>query len=255
MSPISAFVLALAAFAAAGPLAPRANPDPATLKNLVQGALQAPTVVDRYKVLVTQNGKLLPDDQMQARTVFDFNDSKKAGLGGKVAAANINTFPMLAGTNIAVTVATLNACGLNTPHTHPRADEFLTVVSGQVKSGYIIENGLVVNADGSFADNEIRGTLKAFEGTVYPRGSIHYQFNDSCEPATFVAGLSSSDPGTSQIAQNFLGLSLEVTDATLGLPETVNIQDLDKFRRSLPANFVQAMEKCHQKCKGKGTFV
>jgi len=249
MSPISVFVLALAAVAAAGPLAPRANPDPASLKDLVQQALQAPTVVDRYKALVTKGGKLLPDDQIQARTVFDFNDSKKAGLGGKVAAANIASYPMLAQTNIAVTVATLNACGLNTPHIHPRADEFLTVVSGQIKSGYIIENGLVVNADGSFADNEIRGTLKAFQGTVYPRGSIHYQFNDSCEPATFVAGLSSSDPGTSQIAQNFLGLNVDVVEAALGLPETVNVQDLDKFRRALPANFALAMDQCRQKCK------
>jgi len=249
MSPISIFVLALAAVAAAGPLVPRANPDPASLKDLVQQALQAPTVVDRYKALVTKGGKRLPDDQIQARLVFDFNDSKESGPGGKAAEADIASYPVLAHTDVGVLVGTLNPCGLNTPHTHPRGDEFLTVVSGQVKFGYIIENGLVVNADGSFADNELRGTLKAFQGTVFPRGSIHYEFNDSCKPATFVASRSSPDAGTSQIAQNLLSLNLNVVHDALGVPATISIQDLDKFRHALPAKLALAMDLCRQKCK------
>lgn len=37
-------------------------------------------------------------------------------------------------------------------------------------------------------------------------GSIHYEFNDSCEPPVFIATLSDEDPGLSRMAQNFFGL-------------------------------------------------
>jgi hypothetical protein len=62
---------------------------------------------------------------------------------------------------------------------------------------------------------EIAGALKKFDGTVFPQGSIHYQFNNNCQDATFVATLNSEDPGTSQIAQNFFALNPQVVDATL----------------------------------------
>ena len=64
---------------------------------------------------------------------------------------------------------------------------------------------------------EVAGYLHKFDGTVFPQGSIHYQFNNNCEDATFVATLNSEDPGTSQIAQNFFALNSQVVDATLGL--------------------------------------
>ena len=81
---------------------------------------------------------------------------------------------------------------MNTPHTHPRATEFLYVVSnGQMEAGFIEENGarFVVN------------TLTEGQGTIFPMGSIHFQVNLGCEPLTFVAALNNEDPGVSQIAQ------------------------------------------------------
>jgi oxalate decarboxylase/phosphoglucose isomerase-like protein (cupin superfamily) len=81
---------------------------------------------------------------------------------------------------------------MNTPHTHPRAAEFLYVVSnGQLEAGFIEENGarFVIN------------TLTQGQGTIFPKGSIHFQANLGCEPLTFVAALNDEDPGASQIAQ------------------------------------------------------
>lgn len=66
------------------------------------------------------------------------------------------------------------------------------------KFGYVLENGLVKTGQ----NPEIAGVLDNFEGTVFPQGSIHFQFNDNCEKATFVATLNSEDPSTSQVAQN-----------------------------------------------------
>ena len=80
---------------------------------------------------------------------------------------------------------------MNTPHTHPRANEILYLVSGQMQAGFIEENGA------RFVNN----TLTPGQGTLFPQGSIHYQFNTGCEPALFVAALNDEDPGTSQIAQ------------------------------------------------------
>ena len=82
-------------------------------------------------------------------------------------------------------------CGMNTPHTHPRATElFYVASSGQMQVGFIEENGarLVLN------------TLNQGQGTIFPKGSIHFQVNLGCEPLTFVAALNSEDPGTSQMA-------------------------------------------------------
>jgi oxalate decarboxylase/phosphoglucose isomerase-like protein (cupin superfamily) len=81
---------------------------------------------------------------------------------------------------------------MNIPHTHPRAAEFLYVVSsGQLEAGFIEENGarFVIN------------TLTQGQGTIFPKGSIHFQANLGCEPLTFVAALNDEDPGACQIAQ------------------------------------------------------
>ena len=81
---------------------------------------------------------------------------------------------------------------MNAPHTHPRATEFLYVVDGPaMEAGFIEEEGA----------RFVLNTVTKGQGTVFPKGSIHYQINTGCEPLTFVAALNDEDPGTSQIAQ------------------------------------------------------
>ena len=60
-----------------------------------------------------------------------------------------------------------------------------------MEAGFIEENGarFVIN------------TLAPGQGTIFPKGSIHYQINTGCEPLTFVAALNDEDPGASQVAQ------------------------------------------------------
>jgi oxalate decarboxylase/phosphoglucose isomerase-like protein (cupin superfamily) len=131
--------------------------------------------------------------------------------------------------------------GINTPHTHPRATEFLTVLEGELKTGFILENG---------AAQEIATVVKKHQGTVFPQGSIHFQFNDHCEKTTFLAALNSDDPGTSQIAQNFFGLNAQVVEASLGGPVQVDGKDIELFRDQIPLNLAQDVRKCLKKCEG-----
>jgi hypothetical protein len=132
---------------------------------------------------------------------------------------------------------------MNTAHVHPRANEWLTVVEGKVLSGTFLENNVVKNGAA-----EITTTLEKYQGTVYPMGQIHYQFNNFCEPATAIATLDNNDAGTEQIAPAFFGLNPEVVNATLGYPKSLNGKSIKEFRKQIPPNLVLAMETCLVKC-------
>jgi len=224
-----------------------AAPPAATVDNtaLILELEQAPTAVERFKKLLTKDGKILSEADLAKTVVFDFNGATAApgAKGGAAKAANIQTFPILTDLGISTTMGFLGPCGMNTPHTHPRATEFLTVVEGEVDFGFIIENGLVKEGPA-----EARGHLNKFQGAVFPMGSIHYQVNPTCKPATFVATLNSEDPGTSQIAQNFFGLNGDVVEATLGFVQSFDGKDLETFRKMIPANIALGIEQCLKTC-------
>jgi hypothetical protein len=161
---------------------------------------------------------------------------------------DLTTFPFSAGLDISMTVLFLKPCGINTPHFHPRAAEFLIPVKGdKVRFGSVLENGLVKSGE----NQEIAGTLNRLEATVFPQGSIHWQFNDSCEEAELVAALSSGNPGTSQMAQNFLSLNAGVVNATLGFPSFIGGRTFEDFRAAIPANLAQDVNSCLARCRSQ----
>ena len=243
------FVLALAALGSVQALPLSSATDDQT--QLFRDLFTAPTAIKRFQRLLVQGQTLLTGDALRALTVFSFNGATPApgAKGGALKSANIETFPILTDLGISTTVAFLNPCGINTPHVHPRATEFLTLVEGKnLKFGFVLENGLV----DANQDPEIAGFLNKFEGTVFPQGSIHFQFNDNCDDAVFVATLNSEDPGTSQIAQNFFALDEQVVNATLGFPKEINGQNIEEFRKFIPANLAQDMEVCLRRCNMDG---
>ena len=131
---------------------------------------------------------------------------------------------------------------------HPHATEFITLVAGSdLKFGYTLETGLIE----ACSNPEIAGYLNKFEGTVFPQGSIHFQFNDNCEKATFVATLYSRNPGTDQVAQGFYSLNVGDADATLGFPKQIDGRNIEKFRDHIPANLAQDVDFCLAICNEK----
>jgi oxalate decarboxylase/phosphoglucose isomerase-like protein (cupin superfamily) len=198
-----------------------------------------------------------PEDVHEQLT-FDFKAAPVGGDGGRILVANEKNFPFLVssksdGSGISGAVAFIEACGMNSPHTHPRATEILTVVEGELEVGFVMENGLFAAAakDINALAFPFNTTVQQFEATIFPQGSIHFQFNPTCERSIFVAALNSADPGTSQIAQNFFTLDEEIVDITLGVTEGGNKLDpssVDQFRKNLPANLVRAVDSCRAKC-------
>ncbi len=81
--------------------------------------------------------------------------------------------------------------------------------------------------------------------TVFPQGSIHFEFNPSCEPAMFVAAFNNQDPGVSTVATNFFGLPAEIVGASLG---GLGIEDVNDLKRMLPANPALGVEECQRRC-------
>jgi hypothetical protein len=82
--------------------------------------------------------------------IFDFSSFINAttnltgltvGRGGRTVSANPTNFPALIGHGIAMTVGFIEPCGINLPHTHPRATEINFIVSGEFRAGFFLENG------------------------------------------------------------------------------------------------------------------
>ena len=237
------YLLVIAATAiSASPIVSRANtttPNPPVNTDLITQIELAPSSVDRFTLIMNQG----PEYHK-----FDFNPAANPavkpgankGAGGQGDLATRKNFPALIDLGIAASVGFLNPCGMNTPHVHPRATEFLTIAEGDnVKTGFILENGLTT---------PMTTTLSRFQGTIFPQGSIHYEFNDNCAPAIFIAGFNSEDPGLSSIAQNFFGLDPDIVDADLGFPRQLDGTNIAQFAKTIPPSFALGAKECLDKC-------
>ena len=227
-STTSSSVPAVTATAAAGP-------------SLTQQLFLADTAAARFA--------LLPVD---TDFLFDFNNPAlkgKGGKGGDLIAANRASFPALVGTGSGMAVGFLGPCGFNTPHVHPRGTELQIVISGQIKTEMVPENG-VLNANGT--RRVISNTVNQFQMQPFYQGSVHTQFNPSCtENATFVASFNSEDFGAGQVPDELFAMTDNVLAAAFG--QAVDAADLEKFRAAIPVSIAKGVEECLASCPGKTT--
>ncbi|CAG5136918.1 uncharacterized protein ALTATR162_LOCUS12 [Alternaria atra] len=225
---------------------PAATADPNA--QLFTDLFSAPTAIKRFQRLLVQGGSLLTGEALRKLIVFDFNGAQPANgaLGGAIKSATIETFPLVTDLDISMTLAFLEPCGINTPHIHPRATEFLVLVEGSdLRFGSFLENGLVSPGQ----NQEVAGTLDRYQATAFSSGSIHYQFNNGCQKAVFVAAFNSANPGTSSAAQGFFSLNAEVVNATLGPAASVAGGSLEELRGLIPESLAQDVRSCLARCQ------
>ena len=204
-------------------------------------ALPAPTNEQSVALLLTaatnvDRINLLSDTDF----VFDFfnppdGSITASGPDGHIVTARRDTFPALVGNGIALSVGFLGPCGLNTPHTHPRATEFNFAVNGTLRTGMLAENDARV----------VMNTINPGQATVFPRGSIHFEQNLGCDPIIFVAAFSDEDPGTSAAANNLFQLPNDIVGATMGGLSTVQVQELNA---AIPKNVAFGVDQCLSMC-------
>ncbi|KAJ7223309.1 RmlC-like cupin domain-containing protein [Mycena pura] len=207
--------------------------------------------VDRFtKLLTDSNGVLLTGEALRELTVFDFNQQLNAtvnstgidgdaGVGGSILISSVDNFPILTELGISGAASFIAPCGLNIPHLHPRSDEFFTLVEGVLDTGFVLENGFT---------QLVTTQLGKFQATVFPKGSLHFQQNPTCDPAVFVAGFDSSDPGRSDLANNLWQFPGDVVNAALGFPDTIDGTNIEAWRAHLPFNLAAGVDSCLQAC-------
>ncbi|KAJ7140303.1 RmlC-like cupin domain-containing protein [Mycena crocata] len=187
----------------------------------------APTAPDRIAELA--------DDKQFTFDFFNPPAGVNRGAAGHTVTATSGTFPAVVGNGVAMTVGFLGPCGMNTPHTHPRATEINFSVNGTLRTGMLTENGA------RFVVNELPpGTM-----TVFPQGAVHFEVNNGCEPAMFVAAFNGEDPGVSSLAQRFFGLPADVVDATMG---GLGVQQVKGLEAKIPDNIAVGTDECLKRC-------
>ena len=199
---------------------------------------------------------LFPNAPNAANDTFQFiNNTVTPPTGGTILLSTINNFPALGATGLSQAVGFVNPCGLNTPHWHPRANEFLTVVQGSLIGALLLENdsgfGNVVGAPAPVIGpyTQIETSLSNYTGMLFPKGLIHWQFNPECEPAVFVAGFDVSDPGRVEAARGFFSATPdEVVEAGTGYSEFLTPAQIKALRPTLTSNFTSVLESCAKRC-------
>ncbi|KAF1943231.1 RmlC-like cupin [Clathrospora elynae] len=199
---------------------------------------------------------LFPNAPNAANDTFQFiNNTVTPPTGGTIFLSTINNFPALGSTGLSQAVGFVNACGLNTPHWHPRANELLTVVQGSLIGALILENdtgfGNVVGGAAPVIGPypQIETTLSNYTGMLFPKGLVHWQFNPECEPAVFVAGFDVPDPGRVEAARGFFsGEPDEVLEASAGYSEFLTPAQIMGLRPTLTSSFTSIVQSCAKKC-------
>ena len=221
-------VVATAAFAAPTIVERQVPPEIISLE-------QADSAVGRNQILAANGGN--------ASFVFDFTNPPAGALvsgpAGNLTIANGQTAPFLVDIDASLAVVEVGPCGLILPHLHPRGDEFIIVTEGEIFTQFISETGAVV----------VTNTLKKWGSTLFPKGSIHLDYNPTCEPAAFVAAFNSNDPGVTFVAASFLSLEDQLVVASLGGDSVVSGADLETIRQHLPPPVAVGVAQCLKQCK------
>ncbi|UJR38253.1 hypothetical protein I4U23_030926 [Adineta vaga] len=217
-----------------------ANATTTMMSTTTTANLSNPLAPSRLESIKNSNTELRLLSKMNPSDfVFDFNNATTGvsrGTGGRTVSANANNFPGVIGHGIAMTVGFLGPCGMNLPHTHPRATEINYSVDGHFQIGFYQENGA------AFIMNELHSGQVA----VFPKGAIHFEQNLNCQPATFVAAFNHEDPGVLTIANAFFGsIPATVVGASLG---GLNISTIEDIRMQVAENPAVGIAECRRRC-------
>jgi len=239
-SAVVSAILAYSSVTVASPLAARTNtpPIPSLPDSLTRQLFLADTAADRF-TLLSKNENF----------VFSFDDPTKRGVGagGDLVVANRKGFPALVGAGSGMAVGFLGPCGFNTPHVHPRATELQIVVKGKVVVEMLPENGVFNDPKNPKSGRRlITNTLGPFQMTPFYQGSVHSQFNPTCDDAIFVASFNTKDFGAGQVAEELFALDSDTVQAAFG--EAIDGKRVAEFKGKIPPTIAKGVGECLAKC-------
>lgn len=153
------------------------------------------------------------------RDIFT-NGDVSVGPGGTRTTVNVGIFPAMGSQSLTYTQFKMKPCGVNLPHTHPRASEMLTLISGgPLQVGFVDTEG-VAHID----------ILNAGDVTVFPRGLLHFELNVGKRTAFYISALNSQNPGVLTAAGALLNLPARALATSLNRTLTdVNQLEMNKL--------------------------
>ncbi|XP_066318450.1 putative germin-like protein 2-2 [Miscanthus floridulus] len=161
---------------------------------------------------VRVNGFACKDAKDVAAEDFHFSGLHKAGntssskQGSAVTAVNVAQIPGLNTMGISMVRIDYAPSGMNPPHTHPRATEILTVLEGSLFVGFVTSNP---------NNTLISKVLHKGDVFVFPKGLVHFQFNNGMGSAVALASLSSQNPGVITVANTVFGSKPSIAEHIL----------------------------------------
>lgn len=115
--------------------------------------------------------------------------------------ATVMEFPALNGQSVSYAMLMFQADSINPTHTHPRASELLLVVDGELSVGFVDTTNKLYTQD-----------LTTGDMFVFPKGTVHWQYNKGTKSATAFSTFGSAAAGL---------VSLPVTVFTTNIDDTV----------------------------------
>ncbi|KAK6914695.1 Cupin 1 [Dillenia turbinata] len=145
--------------------------------------------VANLKLPPTPAGYACKDPAIVTVDDFVFTGLGKAGntsniIKAAVTPAFVAQFPGVNGLGLSLARLDLAPGGVVPMHTHPGANEVLTVIQGSIVAGFI-----------SSANAVYYKTLKKGDTMLFPLGLLHFQINAVGVTSVALVGFSSSNPG------------------------------------------------------------
>ncbi|KAG2651005.1 hypothetical protein PVAP13_1NG214138 [Panicum virgatum] len=181
------------------------------------------TCMYEYIHAVQVNGFACKDAMDVAVEDFYFSGLDKVGntsnkQSSAVTPVNVAQIPGLNTMGISMVRIDYAPNGMNPPHTHPRATEILTVLEGSLFVGFVTSNP---------NNTLITKVLNKGDVFVFPKGLVHFQFNNGTGNAVALAGLSSQNPGVITIANTVFGSKPSIADNIIAKAFQVDKETVD----------------------------
>nr|ACU23992.1 unknown [Glycine max] len=129
-------------------------------------------------------------------------------------------FPALNGQSISYALFQYPAGSINPPHIHPRAAEFLFLVSGSLQVGFVDTTRTLYTQN-----------LQSGDMFIFPKGLIHYQYNPQSVPATAISAFGGANAGTVSIPHSIFSTGID--DVILAKAFKTDTYTVKKIRSGL----------------------
>ncbi|XP_062193338.1 germin-like protein 9-3 [Phragmites australis] len=137
-----------------------------------------------------------------------------------VTKASMAEFPVLNGQSVSYAALSYPPGSVNPTHTHPRASELLLVVDGALSVGFVDTANKLYTQD-----------LATGDMFVFPKGTVHWQFNQGTQPARALSAFGSAAAGLVNVPVTVFGTGID--DAVLAKSFKTDVATVQKLKAVL----------------------